>query len=134
MSKPQLDPLLVLAEEALHARRERARFFPDALFGESAWDILLELFVAALHGKQVAPADLCATVGSLPSVTARWITVLENNGLVARSHQPSGGADCEALTVRGYLAMRDYLAQLASRHPATAVGVGLDVSGSADAG
>ena len=37
---------LALARELYSARRRRARFFPAALFGEAAWDILLDLYIA----------------------------------------------------------------------------------------
>jgi len=77
-----------LAELALRTyrdRRRRAEIFGDeTLFGEPAWDILLDLFVAGEKGKRVAVTSACIGSG-VPSTTAlRWLNVLEMRNLVER--------------------------------------------------
>jgi len=76
------------AEMALRmyrGRRRRADIFCDeTLFGEPAWDILLDLFVAGERGKRVAVTSACIGSG-VPSTTAlRWLNVLEMRELVER--------------------------------------------------
>ena len=81
-----------LAETARHIYRTRlirARVFgDDGLFGEPAWDILLDLYLAETDGKQLSVTAAC--IGSaVPASTAlRWIVVLEERGLVARRGDP----------------------------------------------
>jgi hypothetical protein len=74
-----------MALKAYRDRRRRAEVFGDeTLFGEPAWDILLDLFVAGEKGKRVAVTSACIGSG-VPSTTAlRWLNVLELRGLVER--------------------------------------------------
>lgn len=76
---------LALARQAYTLRRKRAAIFgnPD-LFGEPAWDILLDLYIAHGEGKQVSVSSAC--IGSAaPSTTGlRWLGVLADEGLVVR--------------------------------------------------
>ncbi|MDE2403467.1 MAG: winged helix DNA-binding protein [Sphingomonadales bacterium] len=75
----------VIARRAYGDRRRRAAVFGDeALFGEPAWDVLLDLFVAAQEGKRVAVTSACIGA-AVPATTAlRWLAVLERKGLVRR--------------------------------------------------
>jgi hypothetical protein len=79
-----------LALKAYRDRRRRADIFGDeTLFGEPAWDILLDLFVAGEKGKRVAVTSACIGSG-VPSTTAlRWLNVLELRGLVEREDDNS---------------------------------------------
>lgn len=84
LQRSKADP----AEQALQLYRERRRrveaFGDDTLFGEPAWDILLDLFVAGERGKRVAVTSACIGSG-VPSTTAlRWLNVLELRGMVER--------------------------------------------------
>lgn len=77
------------ARQIYRTRRIRARVFgDDGLFGEPAWDILLDLYLAETDGKQLSVTAAC--IGSaVPASTAlRWIVVLEEKGLVARRGDP----------------------------------------------
>ena len=75
----------------LAARRERARFFPDGLFADPAWDMLLDLLAAGLAQTRVSVSSLCLA-SNVPSTTAlRWIKALENDGLVMRQADPHDG-------------------------------------------
>jgi hypothetical protein len=79
-----------LAQKAYRDRRRRAEVFgEETLFGEPAWDILLDLFVAGEKGKRVAVTSACIGSG-VPSTTAlRWLNVLELRGLIEREDDNS---------------------------------------------
>lgn len=68
----------------IRLRRRRERFFGSDLFGEPAWDMLLELYAAELAGRRECVSGLCCVSG-VPTTTAlRWISLLEDSGWIAR--------------------------------------------------
>lgn len=80
-------------EEAKHhynSRRARDNLFGCAdLFGEPAWDMLVDLFIAGEEGKQISVSSLCIAA-AVPMTTAlRWITILESKALIERQADPS---------------------------------------------
>jgi hypothetical protein len=81
---------LAMARWEYNRRRNRARFFADdRLFGEPAWDILLDLFIAGREGKRVPVTSACIGA-AVPTTTAlRWLTLLEQRGLVQRDDDPT---------------------------------------------
>lgn len=69
----------------LDARRARGKFLPKKLFSDPYWDILLELFLAALTERKMATSALC-TAASIPMTTGlRCISTLLNDELVERT-------------------------------------------------
>lgn len=79
-----------LARAVLQARRKREALFPD-LFADPAWDVLLDLFVAAEEGHELSVTSACVGA-SVPATTAlRSITLLERRGLVVRRPHPTDG-------------------------------------------
>jgi hypothetical protein len=99
-----------LARQHYRHRRMRARIFgSEALFGEPAWDILLDLFIATKEKRKVSVMSAC--IGSaVPSTTAlRWIAALEREGLIAREDDPDDARRTYViLTGQGYDAMVEY--------------------------
>jgi hypothetical protein len=81
---------LTLARKAYSLRRKRASLFgnPD-LFGEPAWDILLDLFIAQCEGKQVSVSSACIGSASPPTTGLRWLGVLADEGLIVRENDPA---------------------------------------------
>jgi len=76
-----------LAAASYAARRRRDRAFADLqLFGEPAWDILLDVAAAEGRGERLQITSVC--IGAcVPETTAlRWIGVLERRGLLRREH------------------------------------------------
>ena len=76
-----------LAAACYAARRRRDRAFADLqLFGEPAWDILLDVAAAEGRGERLQITSVC--IGAcVPETTAlRWIGVLEKRGLLRREH------------------------------------------------
>ncbi len=74
------------AQALYFGRRVRDRMFPDGIFGEPAWDILLDLFLAHRRDQKLQVKTVC--IGSqVPSSTAlRHIALLEKKGLVEQEY------------------------------------------------
>ncbi|WP_199797827.1 MarR family winged helix-turn-helix transcriptional regulator [Porphyrobacter sp. HT-58-2] len=81
---------LALARRAYALRRKRAAIFgnPD-LFGEPAWDILLDLFIAHAEGKPVSVSSACIGSAAPATTGLRWLGVLADEGLVVREGDAS---------------------------------------------
>jgi DNA-binding MarR family transcriptional regulator len=82
------DPLIVLGRAKNHYRRRRARdeiFTNPKLFGEPAWDMLVDLFIAHEEGVRVSVSSLCIASCVPESTALRWIGVLETSDLVRRT-------------------------------------------------
>lgn len=78
-----------LAAMLIRLRQERAKHYPELKFADPAWDIMLDIFVAAARGKQLSVGDLA--VGSdLPTSTAlRWSDYLVKQGVVDNVDDPN---------------------------------------------
>lgn len=81
---------VALARKAYALRRKRASLFgnPD-LFGEPAWDILLDLFIAQGEGRTVSVSSACIGSASPPTTGLRWLGVLADEGLIVRENDPA---------------------------------------------
>lgn len=67
-------------------RRRRVKLFGADLFGEPAWDILLDLYIATETGKQISVTSACIGA-AVPLTTAlRWLTMLEARRLIVREN------------------------------------------------
>ena len=82
-ARGRYDDLLAI-RRSIHARMQRGRFFNSRLFADPAWDMLLELYAAALTQRRL-PISRLADRAGVPMTTAlRWINTLESEGLVER--------------------------------------------------
>jgi DNA-binding MarR family transcriptional regulator len=74
-----------LAGAIYRERRMRDSIFrePD-LFGEPAWDILLDLMDAENRRLRISITSACIASGVPPTTALRWIAALEDRGLVVR--------------------------------------------------
>ncbi|WP_260923499.1 winged helix DNA-binding protein [Novosphingobium sp. 9] len=99
-----------LARQTYDDRRRRTKIFQsESLFGEPAWDILLDLFIAIKERRRVSVTSAC--IGSaVPSTTAlRWITILEKQGFLVREADPGDARRVYVkLSAKGYAAMLEY--------------------------
>lgn len=76
---------LGVARRIYRDRRRRDELFRGThLFGEPAWDILLDLFIAIVENKRISITSACIGAAA-PSTTAlRWLNILEREGLIER--------------------------------------------------
>lgn len=66
------------------ARALRGEFLPARLFGDPAWDILLDLYEAELAQFRLTISKVCVGTGLPATTTLRWLKILENEGLLQR--------------------------------------------------
>jgi len=77
------------ARTLIRQRRLRTNFLPASLFGEAAWDMLLDLYAAHYESKPVSVSSLCIA-SAVPSTTAlRAIDAMEREGCLVREPDPS---------------------------------------------
>jgi hypothetical protein len=75
----------------IRARRLRSRFFPEDLFADPAWDMLLDLLQAELSHLRVPVSSLCIAA-AVPATTAlRWLKTMVADGLFIRRSDPHDG-------------------------------------------
>ena len=82
--------LISLARKKYSLRRRRANILPDVsdLFQDPAWDILLDLFIAAETNAEISVSSACIASG-VPSTTAlRAIGVMERRGVLKGGSDP----------------------------------------------
>jgi len=73
----------------IRARRLRDRYLPPELFGEPAWDMLLDLFAARIERVKVAVSSLCIAAAVPPTTALRTIRQMTEQGLFARIADPA---------------------------------------------
>jgi hypothetical protein len=108
---PLPDPRTV--RQIIANRQARARFFDPALFGDPAWDMLLDLTAAHGEGVQVSVTSLCIAAG-VPATTAlRWLTQMVESGIFIRVPDPADKRRAFiALSDKAIAAMSGYFASL----------------------
>lgn len=111
-----LSPVGRQARGLMKARARRSQFFRESLFSDPAWDILLDLFIAAADGGRRTVSTV-GLAGNVPPTTAlRWISALEREGLVAREADPRDARRVFLdLTAAGISAMRRYFDSIEER-------------------
>ena len=75
----------------IRARRLRSRYFPEDLFADPAWDMLLDLLQAEIAQLRVPVSSLCIAA-AVPATTAlRWLKTMVQQGLFVRRADPHDG-------------------------------------------
>jgi hypothetical protein len=111
---PPADAAAVSAEtvrSVIRARRLRARYFPEHLFADPAWDMLLDLLQAEIAQLRVPVSSLCIAA-AVPATTAlRWLKTMVQEGVFVRRADPHDGrrvfvelAPEASRALRGYFA------------------------------
>ncbi len=82
------EQLVAAARTYLGNRRGRNVLFPGGWFSDPAWDLLLDLYISELEGRQVAVSSACIATG-VPTTTAlRCINRLVRAGFLIRTVDP----------------------------------------------
>ena len=97
----------------IRARRLRARYFPEELFADPAWDMLLDLLQAEIAQLRVPVSSLCIAA-AVPATTAlRWLKSMTSEGLFIRRADPHDGRRVFVeLSSGASTAMRRYFADV----------------------
>jgi hypothetical protein len=105
------DPQVV--RQIIANRQARGRFFDPELFGDPAWDMLLDLTAAHGEGARVSVTSLCIAAG-VPATTAlRWLTQMVESGIFVRVPDPADRRRAFiALSEKAMAAMSGYFANL----------------------
>lgn len=84
-SSPTL--LAAYAKYLYQLRRKREATFGD-LFGEPAWDILLDLYISESAGQSLVVSSVCIAACVPASTALRWIGRLVADGVLERRLDP----------------------------------------------
>lgn len=111
----RIETALEIAERALRNRQSRAEFIGTReIFGEPAWDMLLDLFIRQTKEEQVSMKTACLQAEAPATTVLRWLKVLEHNGLVGTGQdQADPSRHLIHLTPTGYEGMLRYLESIA---------------------
>jgi DNA-binding MarR family transcriptional regulator len=100
-------------KSAIQARAARASHFRADLFADPAWDMLLELYAAALTQRKLSVSRLGERSGVPMTTALRWINTLEKEGLIQRSlDRLDGRRVFLTLSDKGERAMSAYFGDL----------------------
>lgn len=101
------DPRLI--RRIVYQRQIRNRYFGDDLFGEPAWDMLLDLAAARSEYQRISVTSLCIASGVPPTTALRWIAMMVELGLLERVEDPEDGR-------RAFIQLSDKAADLLARY------------------
>lgn len=97
--------------QAIRVRRLRDQYFPNSLFEDPAWDMLLDLFAAELERARVSVSSLCIAAAVAPTTALRWIGRMTEAGLFEREPDPFDRRRAYmVLSARARQGMQDYCA------------------------
>ena len=100
------------AERLYAERRRRDDLFPDGLFGEPAWDLLLAMFSAREKGQAMILCRAYKAAGVSDTTGRRLLDRMEEEGLITRRRAPrSRKMRVVELTDRAAERLVDYLAR-----------------------
>lgn len=83
MTDQKLDNNIERAKQFLVMQRQRSLFFAsDEIFGDPAWELLLEIYIATETHQSVSKSDLFAELSIAPPMASRWIAVFADHGYI----------------------------------------------------
>lgn len=112
-TRPQA--VLETAKKAYLDRKSRSAFIGShEIFGEPAWDMLLDLFIKQTEKEEVTLKAANLSNDRPISTELRWLKLLEQHGLIACQADPHDNArHVIHLTPTGYEGMLRYLESIA---------------------
>lgn len=115
---PSLKDLLDQSRLIYRSRRDRSSFLDECLFGEPAWDIMLDLLIALLEGRQTSISSCCIASACPTTTGLRWIGKLEKQNLIERIASDSDKRSAYVvLTQKGALGMAQCIANILQGRP-----------------
>lgn len=72
------------AKKLYRARRSRGKLFEESLFGEPAWDIMLDLFINGERGIAISISSACQAAAVPTSTALRCVKLLLEKGILDR--------------------------------------------------
>lgn len=76
-------PRLAMARAIPNGQRQRSRFFTGIRFGETSWDIILELYIAAIKGERFQATELRVASGEPVYTALRHLNLIGFRGYIA---------------------------------------------------
>lgn len=115
LARSREEVALDAATHALADRRARAEHFDSLrLFGEPAWDILLDLYIHQARQEAVTVKSAIIGSGASAVTVMRWLNALDQEGLVRSETDPTDDRQMLLrLTAEGYEAITRYLERVA---------------------
>ena len=111
-SAPRQNVSKTTAARILKLRIRRNQIFGSGIFGEPAWDMLLQLYDAQLEGRTEYVTGLCAGPGVPPSTVLRWVRCLLEQEWIERKLDPRDQHRVAvSLTSKGLDAMERFFSQ-----------------------
>lgn len=113
LTDAQRDVLRGDAARVRFSRQLRQKLFGPAMFAETAWDILLTLYLAEGGLPRPGIPELAESTASPLSTTSRWLAYLQEEGLTRASG--ANAADRQAgveLTHKGRVLLDEYFLEL----------------------
>lgn len=86
---PKPKNYVAAARRLLVARQNIAKIMPRNLFRDSAWDVMLELYIGTAENIDVYVKQAIIASGECPATAMRIITRLEKSGFLCRMGDPS---------------------------------------------
>lgn len=110
------DKLATIASSIYRSRQRRALYFDAALFGEPAWDMLLDLFIAKVRGARVSTTSLCLAANVPQATGLRWVGMIVKAELARRYRAPDDARlKLVEITPEGFRLMRRCVAENVTR-------------------
>ena len=80
-----------LVEVLIATHRFRSREIGEDLFGDPAWDILLDLYNAETRNLALSSSNVGRVAGIAQTTALRWLSILEHRGLIVRKVDRTDG-------------------------------------------
>jgi hypothetical protein len=110
------DKLATIAMSIYRSRQRRALYFGAALFGEPAWDMLLDLFIAKVRGARVSTTSLCLSANVPQATGLRWVGMIVKAELARRYRAPDDARlKLVEITPEGFRLMRRCVSENVTR-------------------
>jgi len=81
----------------LDCKTRESVFGHPEFFGDPAWNMLVELFIAHEERRYLTAAQLCGRAGAALQTAHRWLAIMEREGLVMAVRATSDEADRQIL-------------------------------------